>query len=398
MITMKTIRDIEYFEGVKVLVRADFNVPIVNGAVGDDFRIRAALPTIDFLRNKGAVVILMSHLESIDGDILSLEPIAKHIEKIGRAVTFIKDYKNAHEVIEADLLARAGKGGSVFLLENLRFSEGEKTNDKKFAQGLASLADIYVNEAFSASHREHASIVGVPKCLPSYAGLQFEKEVMHLSKAFNPAHPFLFILGGAKFDTKLPLIERFLKVADTIFLGGALGNDALKARGINVGDSKISDGAIDITAIVNRTNILVPVDSIIQDRSVKNVDAIAAHDHIFDPGPKTLELIQEKINQARFILWNGPLGPYEEGFVEGTEAVARMIAERTKNGGGGKQEVGSEEEKINEIESIVGGGDTLAAIANLGIEDKFTFVSSGGGAMLEFLAKGTLPGIEALNN
>lgn len=387
---MKTIRDIEYFEGVKVLVRADFNVPIVNGAVGDDFRIRAALPTIDFLRNKGAVVILMSHLESIDGDILSLEPIAKHLTKIGQPVTFIKDLKSAHEMIEGRSVGKGVatkdgvRGGALFLLENLRFSEGEKKNDKKFAQSLASLADIYVNEAFSASHREHASIVGVPQFLPSYAGLQFEKEVTHLSKAFNPSHPFFFVLGGAKFDTKLPLIERFSKVADAMFLGGALGNDALKARGIDVGDSKISDGAIDISNIVSRTNILVPVDSIIQDHSVKNVADLAAHDQIFDPGPKTLELIRENINGAKFILWNGPLGPYENGFIEGTEAVAKMIAERTEGGAGS-------------VESIVGGGDTLAAIANLGIEDKFTFVSSGGGAMLEFLAKGTLPGIEALN-
>ncbi len=382
---MKTIRDIEYFEGVKVLVRADFNVPIVNGAVGDDFRIRAALPTIDFLLNKGAVVILMSHLEALDGSNPSLEPVAKHLEKLGQPVIFIKDLKNAHEIIEAEIRKQelSAQSSLIFLLENLRLFEGEKNNDKKFAQSLASLADIYVNEAFPASHREHASIVGVPQFLPSYVGLQFEKEVTHLSRAFTPAHPFLFILGGAKFDTKLPLIERFSKVADTIFLGGALGNDALKAKGYNVGDSKVSDGAIDISEIVNRPNVVVPIDSIVQDRSVKNIDAIGAHDQIFDPGPKTLEIIQEKINQAQFILWNGPLGPYENGFVEGTEAVARMIAERTQGGEG--------------VESIVGGGDTLAAIANLGIEDKFTFVSSGGGAMLEFLAKGTLPGIEVLN-
>lgn len=371
---MKTIRDIEYVEGVKILVRVDFNVPIKNGVVGDDFRIRAALPTIDFLKNKGATVILISHLESIDGNNPSLEPVAEYLNKLGQSVTFIKDFKNAHEIIES---------GKIFLIENLRFFEGEKNNDLKFAKALASLADIYVNEAFPVSHREHASIVGVPKLMPSYAGFQFEKEVKNLSRAFAPVHPFLFILGGAKFNTKLPLIERFSKIADTIFLGGALGNDALKAKGYNVGDSKVSDGAIDISDLVNQSNIIMPLDSVMKDRSVKDVGEIIEHDQIFDPGPKTLELIRKEIDKAKFILWNGPLGPYEIGYIEGTESVAKMIAERTYSN--------------KDVDSMVGGGDTLAAIANLGIEDKFTFVSSGGGAMLDFLAKGTLPGIEALN-
>jgi phosphoglycerate kinase len=374
---MKTIRDIEYVDGVKVLVRADFNVPIKNGAVGDDFRIRAALPTIDFLIKKGAVVILISHLESNDGTNPSLAPIAKHLEKLGREVTFIKDVKHAHQIIEA-----GAKSGTLFLLENIRFSDGEKNNDPKFAKELASLADVYVNEAFPVSHRAHASIVGVPKFLPSYAGLQFEKEVSHLSKAFSPGHPFIFVLGGAKFDTKLPLIARFSTIADTIFLGGALGNDALVAKGVSVGASKVSNGTVDISAMVSQPNIILPVDATIQDHSSKGIYAIGATDAILDAGPKTLALVGEKINTAKFILWNGPLGPYEDGYVEGTESVAKMIADRTQ--------------ADSSVVSMVGGGDTLAAIANLGIEDKFTFVSSGGGAMLDFLAKGTLPGIEAL--
>lgn len=375
-----------------MLVRADFNVPIKNGVVVDDFRIRAVLPTLDFLIKKGAVVILISHLESNDGENMSLVLVAKHLEKLGRQVTFIKDIKDAHQIIEAGsrekgVAAKAAVqdgalGEALFLLENLRFFEGEKNNDLKFAKELASLGDIYVNEAFSVSHRSHASIVGIPQYLPGYAGLYFEKEIGQLSKAFAPAHPFVFVLGGAKFETKLPLVERFSKIADTIFLGGALGNDALVAKGIPVGASKVSNGEIDISSIVSQPNILVPVDSIIQDHSVKSLNEIAADDSIFDAGPKTLALVAEKISQAKFILWNGPLGPYENGFVEGTEAVARMIAERTQS------------EK--EVVSIVGGGDTLAAIANLGIENKFTFVSTGGGAMLDFLAKGTLPGIEVL--
>ncbi|MEK7609961.1 MAG: phosphoglycerate kinase [Patescibacteria group bacterium] len=374
---MKTVRDIEYFDGVKVLVRVDFNVPIKNEAVVDDFRIRAILPTIDFLKIKGVKIILISHLETIDGDNGSLEPVARYLNKLNCPVLFIKDWKSAPQIIDNQI-----KNGECVLLENIRFFEGEKKNDPKFAKELASLADIYVNEAFPVSHREHASIVGVPKLLPSYVGLQFEKEVKNISKAFNPTHPFVFILGGAKFSTKLPLIERFADVADTIFIGGALANDSLKARGYNVGESKISDGTIDISKIVSRLNIMLPVDVTIKDRSQKNIKDIGANDCIVDVGARTLELIQEKINQAKFLLWNGPLDPYEDGYVEGTEAVAKMIAEATKKG----------------AESIVGGGDTLAAIMNLAIEDKFTFVSSGGGAMLDFLATGTLPGIDALNS
>lgn len=383
---MKTIRDIGYFDGVKILVRVDFNVPMKDGGVGDDFRIRAALPTIDFLRDKGAIIILMSHNESIEGDTPSLEPVAKHLEGLDRSVIFIKDLRRANEVIEAGIMGKGGgtESGKVFLLENLRFFDGEKSNDKTFAKELASLADIYVNEAFPASHRKHASIVGVPRFLPSYAGFQFEKEVTNLSRAFTPPHPFLFILGGAKFDTKLPLIERFSKIADVIFLGGALGNDALKAKGYNIGDSKISNGVTDISTLVNQPNVIIPIDSIIQDRSVKETGSLGGHDQIMDPGPKTLELIQEKINQAKFILWNGPLGPYEIGFIEGTESVAKMIAECTQSG--------------KDVQSIVGGGDTLAAISSLGLQEKFTFISTGGGAMLEFLAKGTLVGILAMEN
>lgn len=379
---MKTIHDIEYIPGTKILVRVDFNVPINNGVVTDDFRIRAALPTLEYLSKKGAIVIAISHLESNDGTNSSLAPVVQHFEKLGHHVTFVKEYKNLNAMIEARVEGSPHGAGHIFLLENLRFYEGEKANDASFAKELASLADLYVNDAFPVSHREHASIVGIPQFLPSYAGLQFEKEISHLSQAFNPSHPFVFVLGGAKFDTKLPLIERFSNVADSIFLGGALGNDALLAKGIAVGASKVSNGKTDISHIVNKSNIIVPIDATIQDHSSKEITSIGATDAIMDAGPKTLALIQGYIQSAKFILWNGPLGPYENGYVEGTESVAKMIADRTQ--------------ADPSVVSMVGGGDTLAAIANLGIEDKFTFVSSGGGAMLDFLAKGTLAGIEAL--
>lgn len=368
---MKNIRDIEFVPGLKVLVRTDFNVPIKNNVVVDDFRVNVALPTIDFLLSKGARVILMSHLESNEGGNPSLEPVAKHIQASGRKIIFIKDYKKAREIIEQD-------DHGLFLLENLRFFEGEKKNDKKFSQELASLGDVYVNEAFSVSHRAHASVIGVPALIDGYAGLHFEKEIAELSKAFKPDHPFLFILGGAKFETKIPLIERFSRSADNIFIGGALANDLLKAQGKEVGKSIVSSKPMDLSAIVSDPKVLTAVDVAIVDDGIKASDSIAAGDVIADIGSMTAKLLEKKIGEAKFILWNGPFGIYEKGFTWGTEECARLIASNAT------------------ATKIVGGGDTLAAISKLGIEDKFTFVSSGGGAMLDFLAGGTLPGIEAI--
>lgn len=373
---MKTLRDIEYLSGVKVLVRVDFNVPTKNGVVVEDFRIKAARPTIDFLVGKGAKVILMSHLEAADGTNPSLAPVADRLRKLGKEVIFIKDFNKAYDVINEQL-----KGGSCALLENLRFFDGEKKNDPSFAKELASLADIYVNDAFSASHREHASIVGVPKLLPSYAGIQMEKEVAALSKAFNPSRPFLFILGGAKFDTKLPLLEKFLDLADSIFVGGALANDLLKAKGKEVGRSLLSKGSMDLSKFVASPKVIVPIDILNEKKTAKSADGVSADDKIVDAGPKTLQRLKDVIARAKFILWNGPLGIYEGGFKDGTIALARMVSDATPHG----------------AETIVGGGDTLAAIAELGKQEDFTFISTGGGAMLDFLATGTLPGIEALS-
>jgi phosphoglycerate kinase len=386
---MKTLLDISHLAGVKVIVRVDFNVAIKNGAIGDDFRIRKVLPTIDFLREKGARLILVSHIETAGGladDALAkkptLAPVADYLKKKGLPVTFVKSLSSAFEATEGL------KDGEIVLLENIRENPGEKENDKKFARQLASLGDIYVNDAFSVSHREQASICAITEFMPSYAGLELEEEIKQLSAAFNPSHPFVFILGGAKFDTKLPLIQRFSKTADTVFIGGALANDALKAKGYEIGMSKTSDGATDISSAINQQNIMIPVDVVIQNHSERILkgagvdDCISASDSIFDAGPKTLAALKEKIDAAQFILWNGPLGLFEKGFTAGTEDLAKMIADRTVSD--------------RNVRSIVGGGDTLAAIAKLGVEDKFTFVSTGGGAMLDFLATGTLPGIEAL--
>jgi 3-phosphoglycerate kinase len=381
---MKTLKDIQYLDGVKVLVRVDFNVPIKNDKVVDDFRIRAALPTIKYLREKGAIVILMSHLEAADGGNPTLEPVAGQLNKLGVETEFVKNYREVGQTIEKSNPPAGGQSqkskGACFLLENLRFFKGEKKNDPKFVQELASLADIYVNDAFSVSHREHASVVGVPTFLPSYAGLQLESEIGHLSKAFDPAHPFLFILGGAKFETKMPLVEKFSILADSIFIGGALANDLLKAQGKEVGTSRVSSAPIDLSVIIANPKIFSCVDVAIADDGTKDIDHIEADDVIADVGEETVELLREKISAAKFILWNGPFGIYEKGFTWGTEECARLISENQS------------------AMKIVGGGDTLAAISKLDIESKFSFVSTGGGAMLDFLAKGTLPGIEVLKD
>jgi 3-phosphoglycerate kinase len=377
---MKTLRDIKNLEGVKVLVRADFNVPLRNGVVADNYRIKMAFPTLDFLMSKGAKVIVVSHIEankSAGAGIAAntLKPIALEFERLGRKLLFVENFKKAYETAERIL-----KNGECMMLENIRSLPGEEANDSTFAQELASLADIYVNEAFPVSHRSHASIVGVSRYLPSYAGLQFEQEVKYLSRAFNPAHPFVFILGGAKFGTKLPLIERFMEIADHVFIGGALANDLLKEKGFEIGASMVSDGVSDFKQIISSPKLILPIDGAVQTKEIKTLGTLAADDAILDAGPKTLSLLKEKIDKAKFVLWNGPLGLYENGYPEATLGLAQIIGEATSRG----------------VETIVGGGDTIAAIATLGMGDKITFISTGGGAMLDFLAKGTLPGIQAL--
>lgn len=308
---MKSIREAADLRGKRVLVRVDWNV-VKNGKVADEFRIKASLPTLEFLNEQGATVLIATHLEDTEPqDIELLKPYVPE---------------------------------GMQLLANLRANPGEKGNSEEFAKELALQADIYVNEAFSASHREHASIVSVPRLLPSYAGLRFMEEFERLSKAFEPEHPFLLLLGGAKIETKLPLVEKFSKLADTIFIGGAM---AVKANELGLQENY---------------GVLFPTG---------DLAALDAND-------ETLRRLKAKIAEARFIVWNGPLGKYEAGYTKYTDELAQVLAEA-------------------EAETIVGGGDTLAAIQSLNILEKFSFVSTAGGAMLEFLAKGTLPGIEALN-
>jgi phosphoglycerate kinase len=340
---MRSITEAGDLKGKRALVRIDWNIPLNSGKVVNDFRIKQSLPTIEYLRKAGAKVILISHRDHPES---TLEPMYEHTKAFLPELTFIQD-------------------GPLTLLENLRRNPGEMANAPEFAAELAKLGDIYVNEAFSESHRECASIVGVPKLLPSYAGLCFEREVQELSKSFYPKHPFLFILGGAKFDTKLPLLKKFVNIADDIFVGGALANNFFKEQGKDVGVSLVMEGDFGLSELMASGKIMLPEDSIIDGG------------RILDVGALSLEKLKEKIAAAKLVLWNGPLGNYELGYKVSTIETAKLIAELAE-------------------ESIVGGGDTLAAIQELDILGKFSFVSTGGGAMLDFLAKGTLPGIEAL--
>lgn len=366
---LPTLEHVDIIPGQRVLVRVDFNVPVADGRVQDSFRIVRALKTIDYLRERGARVILMSHIASTD----SLEPVSNLLSEYVPHV-FIRDFYSESEKVSLESLG----GGEVALLENLRLNKGEVSNDEGFARDLSSLADLYVNDAFSVSHREHASVVGVPKFLPSFAGFLLSEEVENLERSLSPEHPLIFILGGAKFETKIPLVERFLNIADTVLVAGALANDVYRSNGLEVGVSLVSD--VDISNIASNEKVLVP-DEVVVERSGERlslgIGEIQATDLISDASPEWVGGLEERINNAKTILWNGPLGNYEAGFSEGSERLAKIIA----NAPGF---------------SIVGGGDTVALIEKLGIEEGFDFISTGGGAMLDFLSSGTLPGIEAL--
>lgn len=359
---MKFINDIEKdgidFNGLKILLRLDLNVPVANDKVVDDYRIRKALKTIEFLRQKGSRIIIVSHIESKEGT--GLNPICNHFKTLGIDCYFEKNYRNVNKVIEEN---------QIVLLENVRKFEGEKENDRNFAKELASFADIYINDAFSVSHRKHASVCAITEFIPSYAGLQFQDELNNLKSAFEPDRPFLFIIGGAKFDTKLPLIKKFINIADKVFIGGALVHDIYKAKGMDIGASLISDKIPDLTGIIDSEKLIIPVDS-----EYKN-------NIIYDIGEKTINLLKEEVKKYKFILWNGPMGAYEDGYKKGTIELAKALAQMTENG----------------TKTIVGGGDTLATIRELNIENSFTFISTAGGAMLDYLSEGTLPGIDALN-
>lgn len=356
--------------GKKVLVRADLNVPFSGGRVYDDTRIAALVPTLELLRKRKARIVVISHLG--DGS-ETLRPVVRALSKYIPARFSDVPKENA-----AGVIASIGDG-EIVVLENLRRENGEKKNSASFAKTISALGDYYVNDAFSSSHRRHASIVSVPKHLPSYAGVLFLDELKGLSKVFNPRRPFLFILGGEKADTKLPFVKDYLAQADRVFIGGALANDFFVANGYNIGVSKTGSFKIPRTLLHNK-KVLLPADVVVKKGSTKRVSNpkdVGDGEYICDSGPKTKQLLKELIDDARFVVMNGPLGDYESGCVRGTNTLLRDLAKARAT-------------------TILGGGDTTGMISNLGLNDEFTFVSKSGGAMLEFLAKGTLPGIEAL--
>lgn len=367
---MKKITEAGSLKNKYVLLRADLNVPLVDGKVRDDFRISKILPTLIFLQKKGAKTIVISHLGE-KGE--SLMPVAKHLGKKISGVTFVPSIFG-----EIVLAAREKmKSGEILILENLRTDDGEKSNSTSFAKTLASMGDIFVSDAFSASHRKHSSIVSVPKYLPSFAGLQLSEEIEHLSKCLAPKHPFMFILGGAKISTKLPLLNVYKNKADTLFVGGAIANDFYKARGYQTGVSLVDESSVPKNILAAK-NILTPIDIITQKNEVKLPERILASDKILDAGPASIAMLTDKIASSKMILINGPLGDYEHGFSKATEVLLKNISK-------------------SKAMTIVGGGDTVAMVQKLKLEKSFSFVSTGGGAMLEFLAKGSLPGIDALS-
>ncbi len=371
----KTLGDLTVQAGQPVLVRTSLNVPIKDGVIENQFRITRGLATVQHLVQQGGKVVLLGHIGSKGGQ--STEPIADLLSSLGYSVTFCKSVSGA----EAKNCVDNAAAGSVILLENVRRDPREKQNDPEFARELSELAAVYINDAFAASHREHASLVGVPALLPAYAGFNFVHEYEALSQMRAPTSPSLFMLGGAKFDTKLPLVEQFLERYSRVFIGGALANDLFQARGYEVGNSLVSDISLANNPIVRHPNLLLPVDVIVTDGTRTRVcapDAVQTNETIYDAGPETVTMLTPLVTQARSILWNGPLGNYEAGFNEQTEAAARLVAEAPGH-------------------AVVGGGDTVASIESLGVQEHFAFLSTAGGAMLHFLEHGTLPAITALS-
>ena len=387
----KTVRDVDV-KGKRVLVRVDFNVPLAEGAVADDTRIRAALPTLQYLLDQGAALILCSHLGRPKGvavDDLKMDPVGRRLsELLGMPVTKLDDCVGP----EVQAAVEAAKPGDVILLENTRFHPEEKENGPAFAAQLAALADLYVNDAFGSAHRAHASTEGVAHHLPAVAGFLMEKELEFLGGALTaPQRPFVAILGGAKISDKIGVIENLLGQVDVLLVGGGMANTFLKADGYDVAESLVEDGSLDTArTLMERAGdkLVLPVDVTVADRfdaeafsQVVSVAQVPPKWRILDIGPRTLELFQEELVGAHTVVWNGPMGVFEfPKFAQGTEALARMLA------------------ALPDATTIIGGGDSAAAVQQAGLADKMSHISTGGGASLEFLEGKPLPGVAALQD
>ena len=388
-----TVRDIEVSDK-RVLVRVDFNVPLdgETGVIADDSRIRAVLPTIKYLIDRGAKVILCSHLGRPKGkvvDKLRLAVVAQHLSQIlGQQVGFTKDCigSDVEKVIEKS------KNGDILLLENVRFHPEEERNEASFAQALARLADIYVNDAFGTAHRNHASIVGVTEYLPAVAGLLLEKEIKALGSIIeNPAYPFATLLGGAKISDKVGMIENIIGKVDYILIGGGMAATFLKAKSYEVGLSLVEQEMLDLAAKLREDiakrgrRLLLPVDVVVADRlntkakiNTVSIESIPPHLRIVDIGPQTIKNFSRELQRCKTVFWNGPMGIYEiPQFAKGTQAMAELLASL-------------------DATTVIGGGSTAEVVIEMGLADKMTFISTGGGASLKFLAGKALPGVEAL--
>jgi phosphoglycerate kinase len=386
----KTVRDVDV-KGVRVLMRVDFNVPLQDGQITDDTRIRAALPTIRFLLDAGASVVLMSHLGRPKGEVkpeLSLKPVAARLgELLG------KDVKMATDCVGADVeaMAAALQPGEVLVLENTRFYAGERKNDPALAEQLAKLGQVFVNDAFGAAHRAHASTEGVTKHLPAVAGLLMEKEIEFLGNATeNPAHPYVAIIGGAKISDKIGVIRNLLAKVDALLIGGGMANTFLAAQGYEMGDSLVEPDSIEIAKELmagGGDKLVLPVDGVLADAfaadaniKVVGVDGIEAGWRMLDIGPESVALFESKLAGAKTVVWNGPMGVFEMApFAKGTTAIAKLLAK-------------------SDAITVIGGGDSVAAIQQAGLSDKMSHISTGGGASLEMLEGKTLPGLAALDD
>ncbi|MBU5256660.1 phosphoglycerate kinase [Tissierella praeacuta] len=396
MLNKKSLKDLD-FAGKKVLVRCDFNVPMdEEGRITDDIRIKSSLPTINYLVEKGAKVILMSHLGRPKGEPnkkYTLEPVAKRLrELLNKKVIFAQD-----DLVVSDMVKKqvdAMKDGDIVLLENTRFRKEEEKNEENFAKNLASLGELYVNDAFGTSHRAHASNVGVSTYLPSAVGFLVEKEISIMGKALeSPERPFVAILGGAKVSDKIGVIENLINKVDTIIVGGGMAYTFLKAQGYEIGKSLLEEDKIDLAnellkkAKNNNVKLMLPVD-VVAAKEFKNdtefktvkIDNIPNDMMGLDIGEKSIELFSNIIKEAKTVVWNGPMGVFEmENFAKGTYAIAKAMAE-------------------SEPVTIVGGGDSASAVEKSGYADRMTHISTGGGASLELLEGKILPGIEAISN
>ncbi len=389
-----TVRDLDA-AGKRVFVRVDFNVPLEDGRVTDDSRIRAALPTIRYLQAQGARIILASHLGRPAGkvtDSLRLRPVAERLGQLmGRTVPVTGDALGAG----TEDAVRRLRNGEILLLENLRFHAEEEKNDPAFAEALAAYADVYVNDAFGTAHRAHASTVGVAKLRPAYAGFLMEKEIANLGKLLdNPEHPFAAIIGGAKVSDKIKVLEHLMDKVDIMVIGGGMANTFLLAQGKTVGKSlaepdRVEDARRILGAAESKgVELVLPVDVVVAKEVTRgteyrtiSVDKVPASWHIVDLGKQSLANIEVALAGVKTVLWNGPLGVFEiPSFAHGTKAIARFLADRAEGGAA----------------VVIGGGDSVAAIQQQGLADKMTHISTGGGASLEFLEGRELPGVTVL--